>query len=108
MKEKGNELIREKLAELCHKQWSGWMEYLFEKCSRVTFTESWKNIDNTESFDRKEYDAVIPGWAIERWQRQMNIDYKDLSEEEKESDRKEADRILEALASLGVAINNDL
>jgi hypothetical protein len=24
--------MQEKIAELCHKQWSGWMEYLFLKC----------------------------------------------------------------------------
>lgn len=25
--------MREKLADLCHRQWSGWMTYLYGKCS---------------------------------------------------------------------------
>jgi hypothetical protein len=39
----------------------------------------------------------MPRWCVERWSRQMNAPYADLSEEEKESDRKEADRVLEVL-----------
>ncbi len=27
----------EKLAQLAHQQWSGWMEYLFSKCSEAPF-----------------------------------------------------------------------
>jgi hypothetical protein len=70
----------EKLAELAHIQWSGWMEYLFSKC---TFNE-----DGT---------ATIPKWAVDRWKRQIATDYKDLPEEEKESDRNEARRVMELL-----------
>lgn len=69
-------VIREKLASLAHKQWAGWMKYLFNK--------SIKNIDGT---------VTIPKWAVERWKRQMNTSYSDLPESEKESDRKEADKI---------------
>jgi len=32
---------------------------------------------------------MLPIGLFERWQRQINTDYKDLSEDEKESDRKE-------------------
>ena len=38
--------------------------------------------------------VIIPQWAVERWMRQMNTEYKNLSEEEKESDRKEADGMI--------------
>jgi hypothetical protein len=69
--------LRERLAALAHRQWSGWMSYLFGKCRM--------NDDAT---------LTIPAWAVERWQRQMNTSYFDLPEEEKDSDRKEADRIL--------------
>lgn len=69
--------IKERFAELCHKQWSGWMEYLFSK--------SVNNDDGT---------VLIPSWAVERWKRQMNTDYSDLSEDEKESDRREAEKII--------------
>jgi len=75
--------IREELAELCHEQWSGWMKYLFSKC--VSPIEP-----NTGT-------VVIPAWAVERWERQMNTPYKDLSEVEKNSDRKEADRFIKLL-----------
>lgn len=68
---------RERLADLCHRQWSGWMAYLFEK-----------------SLDREDGAVVIPAWAVERWRRQVATPYAELSEEERESDRKEADRFI--------------
>lgn len=72
--------MRERLAALAHAQWSGWMEYLFDKCQM--------NEDGT---------ATIPAWAVERWQRQMRTPYAELPEDEKESDRAEADKVLEVL-----------
>ena len=69
--------MREKLAALSHEQWSGWMEYLFSKC-KFHHDGSW----------------TIPNWAVARWGRQMKTSYEDLSEEEKESDRKEADKFI--------------
>lgn len=67
------EELRELFADLAHKQWSGWMEYLFSKCD-TNFT--------------------LPEWAVERWQRQMKTEYANLSEEEKNSDRDEADKMI--------------
>ena len=72
--------IKEQLAEYAHYQWSGWMRYLFGKGE---FNE-----DGT---------WTMPKWAVERWTRQMNAEYKDLSEEEKDSDRKEAEGMLNIL-----------
>jgi hypothetical protein len=77
--------LREELAALCHEQWSGWMRFLFQK--------------STPDGHGKE---IIPQWAVERWMRQMNTPYQKLSDEEKESDRKEADRVL-ALVAPGIA-----
>lgn len=68
---------RELLADLAHRQWSGWMEYLFAK--------SQANQDGT---------VTIPAWAVERWKRQIATPYADLEEGEQESDRAEADRVL--------------
>lgn len=47
-----NDKLREKLAELCHKQWSGWMEYLFSKCEG--------DLDIPDG-DRI---MIIPDWAV--------------------------------------------
>ena len=82
--------LREKLADLCHRQWCGWMEYLFSKC-----------IEETGQFDKNTGNLVIPAWAVERWKRQMNTPYQDLSEKERESDRKEADRFISLLLREG-------
>lgn len=70
-------ILRERLAELCHKQWSGWMKYLF--CFGVreeggTFT--------------------MAADKVARWSYQMRAPYHALSEAEKESDRIEADKFL--------------
>jgi hypothetical protein len=77
---------REKLANLCHEQWIGWMEYLFSKC----FAE-------VGQFDKKTGNLIIPEWAVNKWRRQMSMPYAELPENEKESDRKEADRFLALL-----------
>ena len=69
--------MREKLAELAHEQWAGWMEYLF---SNGTF-----NDDGT---------WTMPAWAVDRWAKQMKTFYGNLSESEKNSDRTEADKFL--------------
>ncbi len=75
-----NKELIEQLANLAHQQWSGWMEYLFSKCTQ--------NIDGS---------ATIPKWAVERWRRQAETKYIDLPEEEKESDREEAKKVLHEL-----------
>lgn len=80
---------REKLAEYAHDAWAGWMKYLFEKGH---FTTAFVGIDMPT-----ERVWVMPGWAVERWQRQMNTPYAELSESEKESDRQEADKMLEII-----------
>jgi len=80
--------FREKLADLCHRQWSGWMEYLFSKCHEEVVPE----------YPSKKTGAlVIPGWAVERWKRQMETDYSDLSKEEMDSDRTKADKFIALL-----------
>lgn len=77
---------KEALAELCHRQWSGWMRYLFTKCE--------ENEDST---------VTIPKWAVGRWSRQMETEYSQLSEDERNSDRVEAGKFL-ALIEQRVAL----
>ena len=78
-------MMREILAALAHEMWAGWMNYLFSKCRKR---------DNGE--------VVIPRWAVERWLRQATTLYKDLPEEEKKSDREEADRILTTIEETNI------
>lgn len=74
--------LREALAGLCHAQWSGWMVYLFSRCFFTSDGAAFMEVSDTR-----------------RWQIQMNTQYDDLSESEKESDRIEADRIIELIDS---------
>ena len=69
--------FRELVAALAHEQWSGWMLFLFAK-----------------SEYRPDGSIIIPPDLVERWERQMNTDYSNLPEDEKESDRIEADRFI--------------
>jgi hypothetical protein len=72
----------DKLAALAHEQWSGWMQYMF---SKGTIT--------------RKGDLVIPSEFVTRWHRQMNTPYDCLPDAEKESDKREADRVLAVLLS---------
>jgi len=69
--------IIERLADLEHKQWGHWTKYFLE-------------FDNEEN--------------RERWKCQVDIIYEDLSEEEKESDRKWARKVLELIKGLNMEI----
>lgn len=71
---------KEQVADLCHSQWSSWMLYLFEK---GTFQE-----DGT---------WIMPAEFVRRWQLQAITPYAELSEQEKDSDRTEADKFLSIL-----------
>lgn len=77
---KEREEAREKLAELCHKQWSGWIKYMFGKCLKKT--------NGT---------ILIPEWAVTRWRRQAYTPYNKLTSQEKDSDRIEADKFISLL-----------
>ena len=72
--------VREKLSALCHGQWAGWKVYQFSK-GTYNADGSW----------------TMPKWAVDRWTRQMKTPYRELSEDEKESDRIEADKFIELL-----------
>lgn len=71
------EEVREALADYAHAAWSGWMKYMFEKTATT-----------------KDGYEQIPDLLVVRWKRQMNTPYAELPENEKESDRAEADKML--------------
>jgi len=62
--------LREKLATLEHKQWAHWTKYML---------------------------ANLTDENISRWKRQIDTSYDQLSEQEKDSDREWADKVLELL-----------
>jgi len=63
----------EAAAELEHKRWARWQAYVFERCVR--------NPDGSMTINPQD---------VEHWQRQIATPYSQLSEAEKESDRKES------------------
>lgn len=71
------EKLREELANLCHEQWSGWMDYLFSKLTM-------------DSYGR----PVMSVADFQRWHGQTETAYENLLPGEKESDRREADRFV--------------
>ena len=70
-----DKVLLEKLAALSHNQWAGWARWM-----------------------RDNWDGVHPSGESyqQRWRRQINTAYADLSEVEKHSDRVEAGRFVEA------------
>lgn len=71
------ENLREQIAAVQHDIWSEWMHYLFSVSKQ----------QNDGSF-------LIPSDKVARWQRQLTTPYKALTEQEQESDRAQADKIL--------------
>ena len=67
----------ERLADIEHERWSHWMKYLFSK-----------------SIKNENGSVTIPKEFVERWERQLNTSYNNLSESEKESDRCEVRKYL--------------
>jgi hypothetical protein len=75
------EELREKIAELEHEQWSHWFKYMRDNGT----------MEN-----------------IARWCVQAETDYQDLSEKEKDSDRKWADIVLTLIREAGYVPSHEL
>lgn len=73
----------EKGADMEHERWAGWQKYLHSHCVR----DSMGNL-------------IIPAKSVRRWEQQILTPYSDLSEAEKESDRKEVRKYLPFIESL--------
>lgn len=76
--------FREALSDLQHTIWSSWMLWLFHV--------SEKNEDGT---------VLIPADKVKRWMRQIDTVYPDLTEQEKDSDREQADKVIALLYGVG-------
>lgn len=79
--------IVEKFADIEHKRWIKWMEYMWSMG-----VHSGSDIINirTIGFSTNQY---------KQWERQMETDYADLSDQEKESDREQVYPYIEAMKS---------
>lgn len=66
-----SELI-ERLADVEHTRWAHWQRYLHSMCE-----------------ENEDGSLTIPKDLVNRWDVQINTPYSELSEKEKESDRKE-------------------
>ena len=75
--------LREQLADIEHQRWADWQKYMHSKCFQAMH-------------DGKEY-MWFPVELFDGWQKQINTEYKDLSEKEKESDRDQVRRYLPLL-----------
>lgn len=75
----------EALAAYAHEAWAGWMQYLF-------------GLAHSDGKGGK----VIPAPQVQRWLRQMNSHYTELPEEEKDSDRLEAAKIVDIITARDV------
>lgn len=72
--------LKEKLASIEHERWADWQQYMFDCAVK-------SGDDNIG--------VRTCGWPtaqFEHWQRQIETDYEDLSDKEKDSDREQVDR----------------
>jgi hypothetical protein len=83
----------EKGADLEHERWSKWQSYFFSKCSV-------KPQSQVNGMDDRYVYLALPKDLYERWVRQMNTIYTDLSEQEKESDRLEVRKYIPLVTEL--------
>jgi len=75
-----SDTLRERLAAIQHEIWISWMKHLFSVC-----------------IPKADGSYSIPVEKAEHWKRQINTPYQNLTEKEKESDREQADKVLDIL-----------
>lgn len=72
--------LLEKLAANEHERWAHWQKFLHKSC-----------------LENEDGSLTIPKEKVELWKKQINTPYEELTENEKESDRYGARKILEIL-----------
>jgi hypothetical protein len=78
--------LKEEISDLIHQQWSHWTKYILDR-----------NRGDKSHFDQLNWNEkiyVFTDKEINRWNKQIITDYKDLSEEDKDKDRKFADNYI--------------
>lgn len=98
--------LREKLADIEHQRWSDWQKYLHSKCFTADHNTDglvcWCNpqiemMPNLNNVILHKEHLVIPEESVKHWERQINTPYAELSEVEKDSDRKQVDRYIDLI-----------
>ena len=82
--------LKEKFAAIEHERWADWQRHLHSKCT-----------------ENEQGDLIIPNGYKVHLERQINTPYADLSEEEKQSDRREVDRYWPLVQDVEVAHKED-
>lgn len=79
------------LASIQHDIRASWMKYMFSKCSEELIK------DYLPDNGYKTGNLIIPQLLVERWTRQINTKYDDLTEKEKKSDREQVFKFIKQL-----------
>lgn len=105
LQEKNIKAVEGKLEEWAsreHERWSRWQTHLHSKCAKHTINSL--NATTKVYEDIETGNLIIPRELVQRWERQIDTPYAQLSESEKESDRKEVrpyiDDVLALLKSI--------
>ncbi|ESY82164.1 hypothetical protein NKJ16_08760 [Mesorhizobium sp. M0179] len=69
--------ITDELAAVEHERWSHWQRFVHEQASRLP-----------------DGSLLLPAELVERWERQIETSFEELTEKEKESDREQVRRYL--------------
>ena len=80
--------LLEALSAAQHEIWAGWMQYVFDN----TFDN---DVDTFDPDGNIVNEYIIPYYMADKWREQMQTPYAKLSEDEKRSARKQADKIYE-------------
>lgn len=86
LKEQAREEIFEKLADIEHTRWAKWQKYMHSKCEELIHIG--------------ERSLIIPAGLVQRWERQIETPYSELSEQEKQSDREQVEEYWHIIDSL--------
>ena len=69
-----------KIADIQHEIWAHWMRYLF-----------------SVSIHNEDGAVIIPVEKVERWKRQLSTAYDSLTENEQQSDKDQAEKVLNVI-----------
>lgn len=79
--------LREQLAAFEHQQWAHWTRHMLDTLQEVIGLGFYEARDNGIDLSKTKE-------ALDRWRRQINTVYEDLTEDEKDADRVWADEVL--------------